>query len=270
MKLLFKILNFFSNRFPNVLNKIVYYILWFFFPKRKSIAQKNLEYMGFDKKLLKQHFKFLADHIVEFFKTLYISRDELSTKVIFKNKKNLDKYLQKGPVLFVTAHYGYWELAPLIISSEITKMDAIVRKLSNSKIDEIVEENRKKFGVDVIDRRDGLREVVKSIKKGKSIGVFIDQYPGDDKGMEVEFFKKRMRQIEVSAIISKKFNMPIVMTFIDKKGDKYIMDFVEIFYSDDIEISIKKQVKIIENYIKRDITKWYLIHKRFRPWVTYD
>ena len=239
-------------------------------PKRKNIAIKNLEYLGYDTKLVKKHFEFLSDHILEFFKTLYVTKEELNKKVIIKNEDKIKEYIKKGPVLFVTAHYGYWELAPLIVSLKLTPMDAIVRKLSNQSIDEIVEENRKKFGVNVIDRREGLKKVLQSIKNNKSIGVFIDQYPGDDKGVKMLFFNKKIRQIEMSAILSKKFNIPIVMSFIDKKDDKYILDIVDIFYTNDIEESLKKQLSIMENYIKKDITKWYLIHKRFRPWVNYE
>jgi lauroyl/myristoyl acyltransferase len=43
------------------------------------------------------------------------------------------------------------------------------------------------------------------------------------------------------------------------------MNFVDGFYVDDKNEALKRQVKVIEEYISKDISKWYLFHRRFRP-----
>ena len=271
MEYLFKVLNIIATKYPKLLKKSLYLVMYTFMRKRKCIALTNLKLTGYnDKKLLKKHFMFLAENLTDFIKNLTLTKEELSNKIILKNADMVKKALTKGPVVYITAHYGFWEISPLATSLKLGKINIIVRDLDNKTLNSLVRKSRERFGVGVFDKRGGLKSIVKRIKQNESVGILVDQYPGDDKGLVTEFFGRKVRHTEIAAVLSKKFNIPIVVAFTDKKDDKYIIEFTDIFYTDDIQSSVDRQSEAIENYIKKDISKWYLVHKRFRPWEKYE
>ena len=274
---LFLLLVFFIKKIPkfikNGLKKVLVFLFYNIATKRRKIVSKNIELMlgKKDKNIEKQTFEYFIDNLFELIENMNISKDQLSNMIEFKNEEKVKEILKKSPVIFVTAHYGNWEIMPTAVAAFLTPTDIVVRRLDNQKLNDLLEKNRKKFGVGVYDKRGGLRSLLKSLKEHRSIGILTDQYPGDDKGVETTFFGHKVRHTEVAAILSKKFNIPIVMIFVDKKDEKYIIEFVDIFYTKDTQSSVDRQAKVTQEYIKsHGIEKWYLFHRRFRPLERYE
>jgi KDO2-lipid IV(A) lauroyltransferase len=257
----------------SLLKKILAYIFYLAATSRRKIVYKNIEIMTGkkDKKTAKKAFLHFMDNLFEFFDNLNLTKEELKKKVVFENVELVEQYLKKGPVVFVTAHYGNWEIMPVAVGAFLTDVDVVARKLDCKKLNDIIEKSRKRFGVNVYDKRGGLKGLISSLKKNRSVGILVDQYPGDKKGIVTEFFGHQVRHTEVAAVLSKKFNLPIIVSYVEKNKDGvYVIKFTDAFYTDDIQESINRQAKATEMFIKRDISKWYLFHRRFRPWEKYE
>jgi len=249
------------------LKKVVALLFYLIASKRRKIVARNIELITGkrDKEIEKKAFLHFVDNLFDIIENLNITKEELEQKVVFKNRELADKFLKDGPAIFVTAHYGNWELTPTIMAAFVTPIDAVVRKLSMKKFNELIERPRTRFGVTLHNRKDGVRNLIKSLKSGKSLGILVDQYPNSTKGVTLPFFGHNIPHTDAAVVLAKKFNIPVIILFLEKENDKYVMNFVDGFYVDDKNEALKRQVKVIEDYISKDISKWYLFHRRFRP-----
>ena len=267
------LLNILPNILLNLLKNMLANLFYYISKKRRNIVYKNLELMTGkkDKILAKKAFYNFFDNIFDILKSYKFTKEDLKNKIEFKNLDQVKELLNETPVIFVTAHYSNWEILPLGVGAFVAPLDVTVRKIDSDKLDKKIKEHRERFGIRIYDRKYGLKYLIKSLKSGRSIGLLLDQYPGDDKGIVTRFFSHPVRHLDIAAILSKKFNIPIVMSFIDKKDDKYIIEFVDVFNTDDIQKSVDRQAEVTEEYIKaHGIEKWYLFHRRFRPWEKYE
>ena len=249
------------------LKKVVALLFYLLASKRRKIVARNIELITGkrDKEIEKKAFLHFVDNLFDIIENLNITKEELEQKVVFKNRELADSFLKDGPAIFVTAHYGNWELTPTIMAAFISPIDAVVRKLSLKKFNELIERPRARFGVTLHNRKDGVRNLIKSLKSGRSLGVLVDQYPNSTKGVTLPFFGHNIPHTDAAVVLAKKFNIPVIILFLEKENDKYVMNFVDGFYVDDKNEALKRQVKVIEDYISKDISKWYLFHRRFRP-----
>jgi len=249
------------------LKKVVALLFYLIASKRRKIVARNIELIlgKRDKEIEKKAFLHFVDNLFDIIENLNITKEELERKVVFKNRELADNFLKDGPAIFVTAHYGNWELTPTIMAAFITPIDAVVRKLSLKKFNELIERPRARFGVTLHNRKDGVRNLIKSLKSGRSLGILVDQYPNSTKGVTLPFFGHNIPHTDAAVVLAKKFNIPVIILFLEKENGKYVMNFVDGFYVDDKNKALKRQVKVIEDYISKDISKWYLFHRRFRP-----
>jgi KDO2-lipid IV(A) lauroyltransferase len=117
---------------PDFLKKYILNIFYFlayhldFF--RKKVVLKNLE-IAFPnlsekerKKIAKQFYKNFIFYMADMVESLEISKEELANKVKIIGEENINKALKSGkPIVFMTAHFGNWEVAPKVIGAFYTK-----------------------------------------------------------------------------------------------------------------------------------------------------
>ena len=211
------------------------------------------------KEIAKKIYKNFARNLVEFIENKKLSQKELLKKVSFKGFDDLNY-----PVIFATAHFGNWEIMPLAFGSKYSKINVIYRKLDNDKLNKEIIKSRKGFNVNMIEKTGALRKLVSVIKKGENTGILVDQNTAPNEGIETTFFGKKVLQTPSAAVLSKKFNIPIAMTFAIPKEDKWEIIVTDIFYTKDIQESVNRQSKAIEEIVKKYPDEYYWFHKKFK------
>ncbi len=209
------------------------------------------------KEIAKKVYKNFARNLVEFIENKKLSKEELLNKVEFVGFENL-----QYPVIFVTAHFGNWEILPLAFGSKFGKINIVYRKIDNEKLNKEIIESRKRFNVNVIEKKGALKNLLGALKRKENIGLLVDQHISE--GVETTFFGKKVLQTPSAAILSQKFNIPIVMTFAIPKKDKWQIVIKDIFYTTDIQESVNRQSKVIEEIVKEYPEEYYWFHKRFK------
>ena len=213
-----------------------------------------------EKKLIaKKVYKNFARNLVEFIENKKLSKEELLKKVEFKGFENLTY-----PVIFVTAHFGNWEILPIAFGSKFAKLNIVYRKLDNEKLNKEIVESRKRFNVEVIEKKGALKNLMAALKRKENIGLLVDQNTAENEGIETTFFGKKVLQTPSAAFFSKKFNMPIAMAFALPKKDKWEIIIKDIFYTKDIQESVDRQSKVIEEMVREYPDEYYWFHKKFK------
>ena len=201
------------------------------------------------------------------------SRDEILSKVQFKNEHYLKEALEsKKPIIFITAHYGNWELGTLAIAAKFTPISVVGRRLDSQYADKILRATREQFGIEMIDKRDAMRKMVQTLKRGKPLGVVVDQNTRTKEGILVNFFGKEARHTHSVSILARKYDA-IVIPVYDYTDDfrRWTVEFHEPLVmqksediNGDIQAFTQKQADITQKVIEQKPDEWLWLHKRWK------
>src|SRR5262249_60386882 len=71
-------------------------------------------------------------------------------------------YAQRKGVLFVTGHFGYWELQAMVHALQVEPVSILARALDNAGLNRLLEDIRQRTGNTVVYRRGASRSVVRA------------------------------------------------------------------------------------------------------------
>lgn len=131
-------------------------------------------------------FRSLGEAAVELIKLEQIW-DERNERIEFVVHPATDKLMkEKRPAIFVTAHVGPWQVAPLVTKHYDLTINTIYAPESNTVIAELMHGLRHFLGEKLISTEAGLRPLIKELTAGNSINMAMDTRP--DGGKLVPFF----------------------------------------------------------------------------------
>jgi KDO2-lipid IV(A) lauroyltransferase len=203
----------------------------------------------------------------------YLSKEEIANAVTIHNQHITDVALRSGrPVIFVSAHYGNWELGAAAVSSLITPTMAIYKKFTNPYFDRYLIESRSMQNMQMVEKKGAVRHLTKAIKDHRAIMLMIDQNTNKRDGIAINFFGHTARQSAAPAFLARKYNgiiIPVLMsTDDDKSFDVIICEPIEVTQSDDAEKDIleatQKQSDVIEKMIREKPKLWFWCHRRWK------
>lgn len=80
------------------------------------------------------------------------------------------------PVIFITPHYGNWELSGMVLALVFGyKMATVVRSARNPYLDKLISGGRSVKNVKIIHSRGGMLKLVHAMENGCAAGMLIDQ-----------------------------------------------------------------------------------------------
>ncbi len=248
--------------------------------KHKKIAKTNLDF-AFEntlskrekEKIIKRCYKNLIYNLADFIKNQGISKKELLKKVTIKNEHIVKEAIKSGKkIIFITAHYGNWELTGLFVGAFYGPLTVVGRRLDSKIMDKILKKNREQFNIKVVDKMGAMRELVKDIKRNRKIGLLVDQNTASNEGELIKFFGKEARHTPSAAILARKFDALIIPVFITTDDfKKYTLTFYEPIQTQktdnpkqDILKSVQAQAQITEKVIRQKPQEWFWFHKRWK------
>jgi len=255
-------------------------LAYFLDTKHRHIAKVNLDLAFEDslnekekREIIKKVYENLLFNLADFVKNQGISKEELLSKVKFENVEIIENAKKSGkPIIFMTAHYGNWELLALAIAAKFGPLSVVGRPLDSKVMDEILKRNREQFNIELIPKKGAMRPLIKALKDRRSVGLLVDQNTTDNEGMLIDFFGKKARHTPAVAILAKRMNAVIIPAFI--KTDDHTVYTIN-FYTplnmrdsgnkdQDILENIQAQANITEQVIRQKPDEWFWLHKRWK------
>ncbi|SFP89797.1 lipid A biosynthesis lauroyl acyltransferase [Hydrogenimonas thermophila] len=283
--LVFRSFQWFVLNIPKFIRKpimnILSFIIYLFDKRHRNYALANLDLAfgdSMDKKEKKaiaySTYKNMLYNIADFIKNQGASKEDIIKKVKFENEDILFNIKQtKQPAIFITAHYGNWELLSLALATQLENGLSIVGRPLDSKVmDKILKQNREQFNIRLISKYGALRSLMREIKKGRNIGLLVDQSVKQHEGIEIEFFGHKATHITSAALLARKFKLPIIPVFITTQDhNSYTLTFYPAIYTletddmnKDIRKSVEAQAKITEDIIRKKPDEWFWQHRRWK------
>ncbi len=254
--------------------------LWFHVHKRRrNIAIDNitlaLELPSLEaQKIARKNFIHLARVFLEFLIFPRLSFENVKSIISYNGGANFLRAKEKyGGFFVLTGHFGNWELmayaTPLVTSYTF---DIVVRPLDNKFINNYVQKIRTKTGNIIIEKKNSVWKINESLRKGRVIGMLLDQKASHKEGIYVSFFGRNVLTHKALALLSLKTSYPVIPVYNHRtqKGDYKV--FVLNPIAPTKHRSLRKSIyettaqynKVLEEIIRKDPVQWYWIHRRFR------
>jgi KDO2-lipid IV(A) lauroyltransferase len=180
-------------------------------------------------------------------------------------------YAHGKGVLFITGHFGFWELQALVHALKFPPMAVMARALDNPWLNERLETMRTRTGNAVIYRQGGVRKVLRRLQAGGAVGVLIDQHVFGGDAVMVNFFNRQAATTSAVAALALRTGARIVPLFaLPLGGGRYRMIYehpIEPPASDSpdpiCELT-QRCTDVLEMYVRQHPELWLWMHRRWR------
>jgi KDO2-lipid IV(A) lauroyltransferase len=180
-------------------------------------------------------------------------------------------YAQGKGVLFVTGHFGFWELQALVHAVRVAPISVLARALDNADLNTVLERIRQRTGNSVIYRKGTIRRVMRELQAGRGVAVLIDQHILSRDAIYVDFFQHAARTTSAVAALALRTGAPVVPVFaLPLPGGRYRMIYehpVEPPPADSpdaVREFTQRCTDVLEMYVRRHPELWLWMHRRWR------
>ena len=125
--------------------------------------------------------------------------------------------LGKG-ILLLTAHYGNWELLAASHTLTIFPLSVVVRPMDDPLMDRVVERFRLRSAVELIAKRQALPEIRDALRRGRMVGILLDQNAARREAVFVPFFGRAASTSKSLALLALRTGAPVVPIFIRREA----------------------------------------------------
>ncbi len=224
--LLFLIVRILGLKIGRKLISILFLSIGFFF-KSKKIVKKNISYaLGkIPENEVKNITKFMwRNYAYIFVEYLYLYKfryNKFSKPQIKIFGKSILENLVKSnkPAVFISGHFGNFELMAMELEKNKVDLGAIYRPLNNFFLNPFMVFLRKKYicKKQIEKGKGGAREVIELMKQNCSIALMVDQRLGESE--RFPFFNKPAHTTTLPAQLALKFGCEIIPVYIERNLD---------------------------------------------------
>lgn len=225
----------------------------------------------------KQQLKLIKKSLIETSKTLVEANPMWQWKKdkLFKLIKNvhgealiqeaLDE--EKG-VILALPHLGNWELLALYCSSKYPTT-TMYQKPKIPQFDELIKGGRERFGAKLVPAdNEGIRAMLKALRKNELICVLPDQEPKEGKGVFSPFFNLQAYSMTLISRFANKTDAKVFIAYSKRlaQGDGYEIHFAPLdkMKVDSLEESVTYLNTEMEKCIREIPEQYQWSYKRFR------
>lgn len=217
----------------------------------------------------------LATNIMQLLHNKYYSEEKICSRFIYENSElNEHAFKQKRPIVYVTAHFGNWELAPYGLKHAAfgKKVNIVYKKMKNPYFEKHLLSIRNKNGIMMIESEGAVRKVAKAMQNDEVVSFLIDQNMGNQNALPVDLFGLTAMQTSAPAALARKYNALIVVGFVYRRKDGMNVmrteGIIEVEHTADKETDIQKATQLQAAYVEQAIRKapelWFWCHRRFK------
>jgi KDO2-lipid IV(A) lauroyltransferase len=255
-------------------------IIYLLHGRLRRVGMRNLE-LAFPEKtraerarILRGEFTSLGRQLAEVCHFPGYTLENVQQVVTYDGLENYERaYARKKGVLFLTAHFGGWELSAFTHSLQGHWMHVVMRPMDNAYLDRTIRRYRTMHGNKTVDKDDFVRGLLAAMKAGEVVGILMDTNMTPPQGIFVDFFGIPACTASGLARIALRTDAAVVPTFTiwDAALGKYRLRFdpaLELIRTGDQEADIVANTqmftKVIEDYVRKYPEQWLWVHRRWK------
>jgi KDO2-lipid IV(A) lauroyltransferase len=276
---LLKVLGAAPHGVARALGAILAFLSYWFWPRLRQVGLFNLRLAFPDwpdskrREVLKGTFRNLGRMLADFAHFPQLNRSNIENLIIYDGFENYAQAQSQGRgVLFLTGHFGNWELSSFAHGVYGYPCDFVVRAFDNPLLDQLINRYRHLGGGNAIERSEFARGVLRAFSQGNAVGVLIDRNMLAGEGIFVDFFGVAACTTTGPARVAKKTGVPIVLGLViwDSRLKKYRLRFDPVEWincqnaEEEIEVNTANFTRLFEGYVRRFPDHWIWVHRRWK------
>jgi len=233
------------------------------FPVRAAAERRAIARAAFT------HFGRLLTELLKFGT---LSPEQMAARVEFDgDARARAAYAHGKGVVFVTGHFGYWELQALVHAVRIEPVAVLGRALDNPYLNRLLEQIRRCTGNTVIYRRGTIRRVLRTLQAGRGVAVLIDQHIMGRDAIYVNFFDQPAATTAAVAALALRTGAVVMPVFALPAGaGRYRMVYEPAVEpprtgsAEAVRDFTQRCTDVLEMYVRRYPELWLWMHRRWR------
>ena len=212
IRMMFGILRIVDIRIVALAGRAIGYLAWAALPSRRRIVARNLR-IAIDptlrgrklNSLVRQNIVRTCENMVCTFKTGLLSDKELSRAVSLTGRNSFIKSAESGDcVICCVPHAGNWEMMARLrpLFQNVKRYGSLYRRLDNPALEQTVYDIRTRYGCEMFNIKNGLKDVFRMARDGGMLGVLSDQFT--QQGLFIPYFGKVTGTTPLPTLIHKR------------------------------------------------------------------
>ena len=253
------------------------YLLHF---RLRQVGMRNLAMVFPEKSLTERRrilrgvFSSLGRQLAELCQFPRYTAENIGDVVLYDGLDNFQKAYSRGKgVLFLTAHFGGWELSAFAHSLHGHWLHVVMRPMDNPYLDRLLQSYRTMHGNKVVPKDDFVRGLLGAMRAGETVGILMDTNMTPPQGVFVDFFGIPACTASGLARIALRTDAAVVpgFTIWEEAMGKYRLRFdpaVQLIRTGNLEADViantQKFTTIIEEYARKYPDQWLWVHRRWK------
>lgn len=255
----------------------VVYLLHF---RLRQVGMRNLAMVFPEKtvaergRILRGVFTSLGRQLAELCQFPKYTAENIDEVVAYDGLENYERAYAGGKgVLFLTAHFGGWELSAFAHSLHGHWLHVVMRPMDNEYLDRLLQQYRSMHGNKPVAKDDFVRGLLAAMKAGETVGILMDTNMTPPQGIFVDFFGIPACTASGLARIALRTDAAVVpgFTIWDPDLGKYRLRFdpaLQLIRTGHLEADIAANTqmftKVIEDYVRQYPDQWLWVHRRWK------
>jgi KDO2-lipid IV(A) lauroyltransferase len=224
--------------------------------------------------ILRGTFSNLGRLLVEFSHFPDLNKNNIAQHVIYEGLEHYENAVKRGQgVIFLTGHFGSWELSCFAHSLYGHPMKFVVREIDNAKVDRLIAFYRGLAGNTAIEKKHASRDILRALRNNETVGILVDQNTTRDEGVFADFFGIPASTTPAIATLALRTGAAVVPGFLiwDRKLAKHRLHFdapMELIHTGDAARDVAENTQafnaVLEKMIRQYPDQWLWIHRRWK------
>ena len=252
------------------------YFLW---PRLRQVGLFNLRlvFPEWDERrrrgILFQTFRGFGRMLADFARFPRLTRKNIEDLIVYDGFEHYaSAHAQGKGVIFLTAHFGNWELSSFAHSLYGYPLNFTVRPMDNPLLDALITRYRCLSGGRPVDKNDFARRALQALRQGEAVGVLMDTNMLTPEGIFVDFFGRLASTTNAPARLARKTGAALVLGLAlwDRQLRKYRLHFEPVSWierddpEEEIVVNTAHFNRLIEDQVRRYPDQWFWVHRRWK------
>jgi lauroyl/myristoyl acyltransferase len=207
-----------------------------------------------------------AAYLVDFLRFTSTTAAEVEQRVVFDEWDSLERYRTGNGIVFVTMHFGNWDLGAAILALRGFPIAVIADRFPNARLDRLVLGSREHLGMTIIPADRMGPGILRALRRNDVVAVLAD-IPANGRGVEVEFFGATVAVSDGPARIALRAGSSVVaaaLPRVSRSSDRVagVIAPVEFAPTGDTERDVRALTQAIfthlESIVRRYPDQWYI------------
>ncbi len=259
-----------------ILGSVVYHL----HPRLRHVGMHNLAMAFPDKspaerrRILRGVYRSLGRLLAEFCLFPQYTLANASEVAVYQGFENFDAAEKRGKgVLFLTGHFGGWEIGSFFHSLQGHPLRIVVRPIDNPYVDDLVTRYRSLHGNTVIGKQGFARGLLAAMENNETVGILMDTNMTPPQGVFANFFGIPACTAVGIARVALHTDAAVVPAFTiwDPVLRKYRVEFdraIDLVRTGDNEADAVTNTaifnRIFEDYVRKYPDQWLWVHRRWK------